>query len=620
MNRNGRSITANTASEPPTTYAAQRRRAANPASGMSSSAAIATAPARVNTSGARLYDVSEWTTSWLPYCSNARCSSSASGDTERVSFTIGRSQSMKSAAGTTSAPSASPPARTSARSHNARTTRKPTNGIQRKIAYVGCTTASTNPAAAVEATSPSDGERTDSSASASAAGTRSWRDDVAGSERNTYAPPIPGAKAIIATCAAAGHAGRPRPPEERPAGLEGDENRERREDRREVRDDPLRILARDLRDQRDEAVPERERVAGVQAAVGELGDPLERQVVELEQLPRTREVEETVTLHRRRRDPQEHADDRAPEERPGTPRNGLGGGPAPEAAEHGRGDGDENEQHERQRQGRAEREGDRERPEHGHERPREARRHAAHAERSREQPPGREDDRGGERELEVEDEPSAPEQRGRVTGREPRRAVAVRAPTLAAEDEPAKAKRREEQAARALGLLRAAVLPEEEQMAAEVLAVEATAVRRAAHVHALGAGEEDDLPAGLAEPVAPVRLLAEEEVVLVALADLRDRLAPQEHARAHDDLDLAHLVVVEAARVERVQRRRARRELAQEEVLGREPPEGRVAANRALQRPVRVEEPRADDRGARARVGEVAQPLERAVERATRPR
>ncbi len=175
-----------------------------------------------------------------------------------------------------------------------------------------------------------------------------------------------------------------------------------------MRDDPLRILARDLRDQRDEAVPERKRVAGVQAAVGELGDPLERQVVELEQLPRTREVEETVTLHRRRRDPQEHADDRAPEERPGTPRNGLGGGPAPEAAEHGRGDGDENEQYERQRQRRAEREGDRQRPEHGDERPREGRRHAVHTERSREQPPGREDDRGGERKLEVEENHQRP--------------------------------------------------------------------------------------------------------------------------------------------------------------------------------------------------------------------
>ena len=59
------------------------------------------------------------------------------------------------------------------------------------------------PAAAVDATSPSDGERTDSNASASAAGTSSWRAAVAGRERNTYAPPRPGAKQIIATCAPA---------------------------------------------------------------------------------------------------------------------------------------------------------------------------------------------------------------------------------------------------------------------------------------------------------------------------------------------------------------------------------------------------------------------------------
>ena len=185
MNRNGTSITANTASAPPTTYAAQRRRAAKPATGMSSNAAIATAPARVKTSGARLYDVGEWTTSCPWYCSKARWSSPASGDTDRVSFTIGRSQSKNSAAGPTSAASASEPVLKSFRSHSTRTTRKPTNGIQRKIAYVGWTTARTSPAAAVDATSPTDGERTDSRASASAAGTRSWREAVAGSERKT---------------------------------------------------------------------------------------------------------------------------------------------------------------------------------------------------------------------------------------------------------------------------------------------------------------------------------------------------------------------------------------------------------------------------------------------------
>ncbi len=170
---------------------------------MRSSAAIATAPARVKTSGARLYDVSERTTSWLPYWSKARWSSSASGETERVSPTIGRSHSMNSAAGTTSAPSASEPVRMSLRSHSARTSRKPANGIQRKMAYVGCTTASTNAAALVEATRPRDGERIVSSASASAAGTSSWREEVAGSERKTYEPPIPGAKQIMATCAPA---------------------------------------------------------------------------------------------------------------------------------------------------------------------------------------------------------------------------------------------------------------------------------------------------------------------------------------------------------------------------------------------------------------------------------
>ena len=350
MNRNGRSITANTASEPPTTYAAQRLRAANPASGMSSSAAIATAPARVNTSGARLYDVSERTTSWLPYCSNARCSSSASGDTERVSSTIGRNQSMKSAAGTTSAPSANAPARTSARSHNARTTRKPTNGIQRKIAYVGMHDREHEPRSRGRRDEP---ERRQAHG-LERQRERGRHEELARRRRGQGEEDVrashPRRERDHRHLSGRSHTCRPRPPEERPAGLEGDENRERREDRRQVRDHPLRILARDLRDQREEAVPEREGVAGVQAAVGELGDPVERQVVELEQLPRTREVEEAITLHRRCRDPQEHADDRAPEEHPCAPRNGLRGGPPPKAAEHHRCDGDDAEQQERQRQ------------------------------------------------------------------------------------------------------------------------------------------------------------------------------------------------------------------------------------------------------------------------------
>ena len=77
-----------------------------------------------------------------------------------------------------------------------------------------------------------------------------------------------------------------------------------------------------------------------------------------------------------------------------------------------------------------------------------------------------------------------------------------------------------------------------------------------------------------------------------------------------EPVDLARLVVVEAAGVERVQPPRARRELADEEVLGREPPERRLAAHRALQRPVGVAQPRPDDGRLGMRVGERDEPLE----------
>src|SRR4029450_13589480 len=97
----------------------------------------------------------------------------------------------------------------------------------------------------------------------------------------------------------------------------------------------------------------------------------------------------------------------------------------------------------------------------------------------------------------------------------------------------------------------------------------------------LGTGKEEDLPARFLEAVAPVRLLAEEEERLVEGTDLLDGLAPDEHAGAHDDLDLALLAVLEPARVERVEQLRARRELAQEEGFGREPPERRAGARGA---------------------------------------
>ena len=76
-------------------------------------------------------------------------------------------------------------------------------------------------------------------------------------------------------------------------------------------------------------------------------------------------------------------------------------------------------------------------------------------------------------------------------------------------------------------------------MAADVVAEEAAAVRRAADVHALGLGREERLQPASREAVAPVHLLAEEEEALVERADLVDRRAAHEQAGAHHELDLA---------------------------------------------------------------------------------
>ena len=90
---------------------------------------------------------------------------------------------MKSAAGTTSAPRASAPERRSSLVHSTRTQRKPANGIQRKIAYVGWMTASASAAAPADASRARVGERIASNESASAAGTSSWSEVVEGSDR-----------------------------------------------------------------------------------------------------------------------------------------------------------------------------------------------------------------------------------------------------------------------------------------------------------------------------------------------------------------------------------------------------------------------------------------------------
>jgi hypothetical protein len=158
------------------------------------------------------------------------------------------------------------------------------------------------------------------------------------------------------------------------------------------------------------------------------------------------------------------------------------------------------------------------------------------------------------------------------------------------------------------------VLGEEAQQAAQVLDVQPAPVRGAAHVHDLRVVHEDGLPARPAEPEHPVRLLAEHEEVLVEEPDVLRRRDPHEQRRPLQRLDLPRLVVVEAAAVERVEERRARREPAQEEVLGREPPERREAAHRPLQRAVRVGEPRAGDGDVRVLVEMVREPLDRVAD------
>ncbi len=92
-----------------------------------------------------------------------------------------------------------------------------------------------------------------------------------------------------------GDRGRHRATEDEPGRLEPHDRHERHQHGRLVQDDIGRIGARDLRDEREEPVPERERVSRVEARVGELVDPPEREVAELEQLAGPGEVEEPVT-------------------------------------------------------------------------------------------------------------------------------------------------------------------------------------------------------------------------------------------------------------------------------------------------------------------------------------
>ena len=167
-------------------------------------------------------------------------------------------------------------------------------------------------------------------------------------------------------------------PEERVAGLVGDEKCERREHGGLVQDDLGWIEERDPSDERQKAVPEREGVARMQAAVGELVDRLEREGVERLQLANPRQVEEAVAADLAGDVPEQHAEHHSGSEHPPPPGNPLRPRRAPHERE--RHDAGAEQQDERQRERRAGGERDGQRTEEERERPGEGDRGASQPE------------------------------------------------------------------------------------------------------------------------------------------------------------------------------------------------------------------------------------------------
>ncbi len=117
--------------------------------------------------------------------------------------------------------------------------------------------------------------------------------------------------------------GRADPPEERPACLVRDQQRHRRQHRRLVQHDLGGIEEADPRDEGEEAVPERERVAGMEPPVRELVDGPERERAERIQLLHAREMEEPVAADVPGDVPEQEAEHRARCEDPAAPRDPL---------------------------------------------------------------------------------------------------------------------------------------------------------------------------------------------------------------------------------------------------------------------------------------------------------
>ena len=178
---------------------------------------------------------------------------------------------------------------------------------------------------------------------------------------------------------------------------------------------------------------------------------------------------------------------------------------------------------------------------------------------------------------------------------------------------PTQPQARQDHPPRMLGRGDPAVLEEKPQVPAHLLAEERRRLappRGAADVHRLGLRVEERPPARRTSAVRPVRLLAEEEEVLVERPDLLECLAPDQERRRLRELD-PEPRRAGIPRRKRVQQPRSGRQLPQEQVLGRDPPGRRKTANRRLEGPVRVQQPRSDPRRPRDPVREARQPVDR---------
>ena len=192
------------------------------------------------------------------------------------------------------------------------------------------------------------------------------------------------------------------PPEQPVARLVGGQHGERREHGRLVEHDLRRVDEGDLRDQRQERLPEREGVARVQPAVGELVHGRQVQVAELDELAGAGQVEEAVTADLAGDVPEQQAEHGTGGPHPRAP--GDLGHPRPPERERRCDERGDEKQHERERQGGVHREDHGHRREDDPEAPGERRRRAPHPDRPRGDRPRREHETGRDREPDQQED------------------------------------------------------------------------------------------------------------------------------------------------------------------------------------------------------------------------